>query len=76
MGACPSWPVTGAGSEIMVFATGLTAGVVAQPSYTHEIPSLCDTELGWQVFFKYRRNGITRADFERKALLQLGECDE
>jgi len=76
VGACPNWPVTHVGSGIMVFGMVLSAGADAQASYTFELPTLHNSRLGWKDFFTYRRNGISRADVERKAILQLGKCDE
>ena len=71
-GACPGGTYN-PGS--VVYNVGANFGVSAQVSYTQILPEFSDKRMGWQHLYSYRRNGTTRADVERKALLQYGRCE-
>ena len=75
-GACPSLsdPFKKGGSGFVVYEAGFNFGVSGQITGTLHIPQYSNKNLGWQHLFNYRRNGTTRADVERKALLQYGRC--
>lgn len=57
---------------ISTYRLGAIAGVSTEWGYSRRVDT--DRAMGWDWARTYRNNGITRADVERKALLQLGNC--
>ena len=75
-GLCPyerTGLLPGRVAGILTFSVGANASLSDEFNLTFTSIGK-NSAMGWNNYLEYRANGITRADVERKALLQIGAC--